>query len=175
MEDQMNQSVLAQTFISIKNISPFVFCILDINEEWAHPHILRVCFTFRDALIWQEKIHKWRFASTTILSLGLFWIIILTLYPHIHSTLRFLWCSLCWCADNGLASVTLWLFLEHGMISYWGFPTPLPLPATASPTRVHSLLFCFIEHCAQMQPPQKGPPWPTHLKERAGIPWWSSG
>lgn len=38
-----------------------------------------------------------------MLFLGLFWIIILTLYPHIHSSPRLLWCSICWCADIDLA------------------------------------------------------------------------
>lgn len=52
----MNQSVLAQTFISIKTISPFVFCILDINAEWAHTHIRRV-YQHLERYLFGKRIH----------------------------------------------------------------------------------------------------------------------
>lgn len=107
--------MLVWTFTSITHISPFVFWILDTSAEWVHINILRIYLACRDALILPISTYTWRFASTVILS-GLIWIIIPTFY---HSSLGFLWCSLCWCVDKDLTLHSLVGSLTWNVLLLW--------------------------------------------------------
>lgn len=75
-----------------------------------------------EVLIWQEEPHSegllqqpfclWACSELSFLLFSLTSIL----------TLRFLWCSLCWCVDNGLASSDS--LAVPWTISYWGIPHP---------------------------------------------------